>query len=186
MCGLSREASAVHKDSNNECRGVSRGRSSRPRVGQGEGPNCALSHTTICVRGNFCSQMSEKELSFQDDRAYPDNREEATMSIMRSYNEIRFAQNRRMPNGTYGGVRGTETKVGQKTFVSRPTRLSLTAAISKIALQNYSVHVGRILSIRNDDSFVRLQDFRDELRLSHCFGDCDVYFCVGRYLMGWV
>ena len=27
-----------------------------------------------------------------------------------------------MPNGTYGGVRGTETKVGQKTFVSRPTR----------------------------------------------------------------
>ena len=29
-----------------------------------------------------------------------------------------------MPNGTYGGVRGTETKVGQKTFVSRPTRLT--------------------------------------------------------------
>ena len=28
-----------------------------------------------------------------------------------------------MPNGTYGGVRGKETKVGQKTFVSRPTRL---------------------------------------------------------------
>ena len=27
-----------------------------------------------------------------------------------------------MPNGTYGGVRGTETKVGQRTFVSRPTR----------------------------------------------------------------
>ena len=27
-----------------------------------------------------------------------------------------------MPNGTYGGVRGKETKVGQKTFVSRPTR----------------------------------------------------------------
>ena len=30
-----------------------------------------------------------------------------------------------MPNGTYGGVRGKETKVGQKTFVSRPTRLEL-------------------------------------------------------------
>ena len=29
-----------------------------------------------------------------------------------------------MPNGTYGGVRGTETKVGQKTFVSRPTLFS--------------------------------------------------------------
>lgn len=28
-----------------------------------------------------------------------------------------------MPNGTYGGVRGKETKVGQKIFVSRPTRL---------------------------------------------------------------
>ena len=28
------------------------------------------------------------------------------------------------PNGTYGGVRGTETKVGQKNFVSRPTRLN--------------------------------------------------------------
>ena len=27
-----------------------------------------------------------------------------------------------MPNGMYGGVRGEETKVGQKTFVSRPTR----------------------------------------------------------------
>jgi hypothetical protein len=31
--------------------------------------------------------------------------------------------NHRLPNGTYGGVRGKETKVGQKTFVSRPTRL---------------------------------------------------------------
>ena len=122
MYGLSREASTVRKGSNNECRGVSRGRSSRPRAGQGEGPNCALSHTTVCVIGNFSSQMSEEELSSQDDRAYPDNREEVTMSIMRSYNEIRSAQNRRMPNGTYGGVRGTETKVGQKTFVSRPTR----------------------------------------------------------------
>ena len=30
-----------------------------------------------------------------------------------------------MPNGTYGGVRGTETKVGQRTFVSRPTRLTI-------------------------------------------------------------
>ena len=30
-----------------------------------------------------------------------------------------------MPNGMYGGVRGEETKVGQKTFVSRPTRLNI-------------------------------------------------------------
>ena len=34
-----------------------------------------------------------------------------------------------MPNGTYGGVRGKETKVGQKTFVSRPTRLRYTEYI---------------------------------------------------------
>ena len=124
MYDLSREASTVRKDSNNECRGVSRGRSSRPRAGRGEGPNCALSHTTIFVTGNFGSQMSEEKLSFQDDRAYPDKREEATMSIMQSYNEIRCAQSRRMPNGMYCGVRGTETKVGQKTFVSQPTRFS--------------------------------------------------------------
>ena len=31
-----------------------------------------------------------------------------------------------MPNGTYGGVRGKETKVGQKTFVSRPTRFEFS------------------------------------------------------------
>ena len=29
-----------------------------------------------------------------------------------------------MPNGTYGGVRGKETKIGRKTFVSLPTRLN--------------------------------------------------------------
>ena len=39
MYDLSREASAVLKDSNNEYRGVSRGRSSRSRAEQGEGPN---------------------------------------------------------------------------------------------------------------------------------------------------
>ena len=39
MYGLSREVSTVLKDSNNECRGVSRGRSSRSRAEQGEGPN---------------------------------------------------------------------------------------------------------------------------------------------------
>ena len=37
-----------------------------------------------------------------------------------------------MPNGTYGGVRGKETKVGQKTFVSRPTRLFAVAGIYQI------------------------------------------------------
>ena len=111
-------------DSNNECRGVSRGRGSRPRDGQGEGPNRALSYKTICVFGNCSSQMSEEELSFQDDRAYPDNREEVTKSNMRSPKGTRQARNRRMPNGTYGGVGGRKTKVGQKTYsVFRPTRL---------------------------------------------------------------
>ena len=44
-----------------------------------------------------------------------------------------------MPNGTYGGVRGTETKVGQKTFVSRPTRFikELNDGIYKVL--NYKV-----------------------------------------------
>ena len=36
-----------------------------------------------------------------------------------------------MPNGTYGGVRGKETKVGQKTFVSRPTRLAPLSDVSE-------------------------------------------------------
>ena len=72
---------------------------------------------------NCSSQMSEEELSFQDDRAYPDNREEVTMSNMRSPQGTRQARNRRMPNGTYGGVGGRKTKVGQKTYyVFRPTR----------------------------------------------------------------
>ena len=43
-----------------------------------------------------------------------------------------------MPNGTYGGVRGTETKVGQKTFVSRPTRLN--TSISAIYLRSSIVY----------------------------------------------
>ena len=37
-----------------------------------------------------------------------------------------------MPNGTYGGVRGEETEVGQKTFVSRPTRFAHHVKSGKI------------------------------------------------------
>ena len=44
MYDLSREVSAVLRDSNNECRGVSRGRGSRPRAGQGEGLNNFVSN----------------------------------------------------------------------------------------------------------------------------------------------
>ena len=52
-----------------------------------------------------------------------------------------------MPNGTYGGVRGKETKVGQKTFVSRPTRLflcrvafagSLKMAVRPMCVENFA------------------------------------------------
>ncbi len=48
-----------------------------------------------------------------------------------------------MPNGTYGGVRGKETKVGQKTFVSRPTRLffyagSLEMAVRPMCVENFA------------------------------------------------
>ena len=39
-----------------------------------------------------------------------------------------------MPNGTYGGVRGEETKVGQKTFVSRPTRFQFLTYETKTLL----------------------------------------------------
>ena len=47
-----------------------------------------------------------------------------------------------MPNGRYGGVRGKETKVGQKTFVSRPTRLrwtGRTSRVGRVAGQVYQV-----------------------------------------------
>ena len=36
-----------------------------------------------------------------------------------------------MPNGTYGGVRGKETKIGRKTFVSLPTRFVCVLIIYK-------------------------------------------------------
>ncbi len=40
-----------------------------------------------------------------------------------------------MPNGTYGGVRGKETKIGQKIFVSRPTRLRVNKKQSSRLVQ---------------------------------------------------
>ena len=38
----------------------------------------------VCVSGIISSQMSEEELSFRDDRAYPDNRKEVMITDMRS------------------------------------------------------------------------------------------------------
>ena len=64
----------------------------------------------VCVSVIICNQMSEEELSFRDDRAYPDNRKGVMITDMRSNSKGNKARNRRMPNGTYGGVRGKETK----------------------------------------------------------------------------
>ena len=37
-------------------------------------------------------------------------------------NNLKELRNRRMPNGTYGGVRGRKTKVGRKLLRFPPTR----------------------------------------------------------------
>ena len=41
-------------------------------------------------------------------------------------------RNRRMPNGTYGGVRGRKTKVGRKLLRFPPTRLFLQPCFKAI------------------------------------------------------
>ena len=57
-----------------------------------------------------------------------------------------------MPNGTYGGVRGKETKVGQKTFVSRPTRFLIGKAWSASCtfLSFYLFYLEQIMAISAD------------------------------------
>ena len=45
-----------------------------------------------------------------------------------------------MPNGTYGGVRGKETKIGQKIFVSRPTRFIAIGVLPEF--DNYDCRTG--------------------------------------------
>ena len=143
MYGLSCEASAIRKDSNNECRRVSRGRSSRPRAGQSEGPNRVLSHATICVIGNFSSQMSEEEISFQDDRAYPDNREEVTISSMQS---LKWITSTKSPYAERY-VRWC----GRKENESRPDNLLrfLTYPIFLLSLSNFTFFTLNETSICN-------------------------------------
>ena len=46
-----------------------------------------------------------------------------------------------MPNGTYGGVRGKETKIGRKTFVSLPTQLLAHILITPIVEKNKGVYI---------------------------------------------
>ena len=54
-----------------------------------------------------------------------------------------------MPNGTYGGVRGEETKVGQKTFVSRPTRFSTEERENSSEVSFHSSEVSFHPSVEN-------------------------------------
>ena len=58
-----------------------------------------------------------------------------------------------MPNGTYGGVRGKETKVGQKTFVSRPTRLSTLFDLSQ---DGFEVETAMDIALRDGTPANRL------------------------------
>ena len=43
-------------------------------------------------------------------------------------------RNRRMPNGTYGGVRGRKTKVGRKLLRFPPTRFPFYTLLPKFLL----------------------------------------------------
>ncbi|HJH60075.1 MAG TPA: hypothetical protein IAD13_02015, partial [Bacteroidetes bacterium] len=46
-------------------------------------------------------------------------------------------RNRRMPNGTYGGVRGRKTKVGRKLRRFPPTRLIVSLVLSLLKILAY-------------------------------------------------
>ena len=68
----------------------------------------------------YCSDYMTKPTQFGDE---PKKNGRTRTPVISKFKHTFFVKlNRRMPNGTYCGVRGTETKVGQKTFVSRPTR----------------------------------------------------------------
>ena len=66
MYGLSREASAVLKDSNNECRGVSRGQSSRSRAEQGEGPNNSQRQSRMYVPKSLLTSGNSQNVNAID------------------------------------------------------------------------------------------------------------------------
>ena len=86
MYGLSREASVVHEDSNNEDRGVSRGRSSRSRAEQGEGPNNSQRQSRMYVptslltsgNGQDVNAIDRIELSTQSSEAKLRKRKDET------------------------------------------------------------------------------------------------------------
>jgi hypothetical protein len=59
-----------------------------------------------------------------------------------------------MPNGTYGGVRGKETKVGQKTFVSRPTRLFAAKIIPQFYVTKYLQINSRLVKFPEFDTIL--------------------------------
>lgn len=69
----------------------------------------------------YCSDYMTKPTQFGDE---PKKNGRTRTPVISKFKHTFFVKlNRRMSNGTYCGVRGTKTKVGQKTFVSRPTRL---------------------------------------------------------------
>ena len=82
MYGLSREVSAVRKDSNNQCREVSRGHSTGSRVGPGRTKPRRASVIAGSVVDFFSSQMSEKGTLLRDDRTEFDNMEQVTITTM--------------------------------------------------------------------------------------------------------
>ena len=73
-------------------------------------------------------------------------------------------RNRRMPNGTYGGVRGRKTKVGRKLLRFPPTRLeAIVSGVSVIseALGHHSetttqIYLNSIKSSEVDDANAKI------------------------------
>ena len=62
---LSRETSAVLKDSNNECRGVRRGQSSRSQAEQGEGPNNSQRQSRMYVPMFFSDEWQRSKRQWE-------------------------------------------------------------------------------------------------------------------------
>ena len=112
MYGLSREASAVRKDSNNLC---------RRQACQCE-VSSAISNDKLGIHRNS-SVMSEEELSFQGDREYPEKRDKVTISVMRI--SLQLDKVCVIPPYAERHLRwceSNEKEIRSENFVSLPTR----------------------------------------------------------------
>ena len=67
-----------------------------------------------------------------------------------------------MPNGTYGGVRRTEMKVGQKIFVSQSTRYS---HCKMCFCQTLALLLPGIKHLARGNLFFRFHRYRERRRL---------------------